>query len=260
MKKRLFGSTDLPVSPLGLGTVKLGRDQGVKYPTNFDIPNDQQALALLDKAWQLGINLLDTAPAYGRSEERLGTLLKNDARDWLICSKVGEEFDNGNSYFDFSPEHTRYSIERSLQRLNRDAIDIVLVHSDGNDLDIIKSMGTLEALGELKKAGLIRAFGFSGKTAEGGLLAAKQSDAVMVSYHPSYTDEESVLDYCATHNKAVLIKKAFASGHMSGDQFSQSLQFSLQHPGTSSIIVGTINPAHLRQNVETANRILDANG
>jgi aryl-alcohol dehydrogenase-like predicted oxidoreductase len=67
---RPLGSTGLMVSPLGLGTVKLGRDQGVKYPNGFTIPDDQQARALLNQARGLGINLIDTAPAYGISEER----------------------------------------------------------------------------------------------------------------------------------------------------------------------------------------------
>jgi aryl-alcohol dehydrogenase-like predicted oxidoreductase len=49
-------------------------------------------LALLELAWDLGINLLDTAPAYGESEERLGRLLRQCRRDWVIVTKVGEEF------------------------------------------------------------------------------------------------------------------------------------------------------------------------
>ena len=78
---RPLGSTGLSVSPLGLGTVKLGRDQGVKYPNGFTIPDDQQALQLLGLARELGINLLDTAPAYGSSEQRLGPLLRGQRQD-----------------------------------------------------------------------------------------------------------------------------------------------------------------------------------
>lgn len=89
---RPLGSTGILVSPLGLGTVKLGRDQGVKYPNGFQIPNDDEARMLLRQAQQLGINLIDTAPAYGRSEERLGPLLRDQRKDWVIVSKVGEEF------------------------------------------------------------------------------------------------------------------------------------------------------------------------
>lgn len=135
---RPLGNTGLIVSPLGLGTVKLGRDQGVKYPNGFTIPDDAAARALLDQARALGINLIDTAPAYGVSEQRLGPLLRGQREDWVIVSKVGEEFDNGQSRFDFSPAHTRLSVERSLQRLETDRIDLVLVHSDGNDVAILR--------------------------------------------------------------------------------------------------------------------------
>ena len=59
---------------LGLGTVKFGRNQKIKYPT-FELPSDQAVCQLLDDAQNYGINLLDTAPAYGIAEERLGQLL-----------------------------------------------------------------------------------------------------------------------------------------------------------------------------------------
>jgi len=125
---RPLGSTGLQVSPLGLGTVKLGRDQGVKYPSGFTIPGDDEARLLLGQARDLGINLLDTAPAYGRSEERLGPLLRGQRDAWVLVSKVGEEYDAGQSRFDFSAAHTRRSVERSLRRLETDRIDLVLVH------------------------------------------------------------------------------------------------------------------------------------
>ncbi len=100
----MIPGTQLDVSVLGLGTVKLGRDKGVKYPEAFTIPDDQAALALLQQAWNLGINLIDTAPAYGNSEQRLGELLPQLPHDWIICSKAGELFnsDTGESSFDFS--------------------------------------------------------------------------------------------------------------------------------------------------------------
>src|SRR5690606_4111141 len=118
---------------------------------------------LLTQASELGINLLDTAPAYGISEERLGQLLNN--RDqWILCSKTGEEFSNGQSHFDFSAKHTRFSIERSLKRLRTDYLDLVLVHSDGQDEHIIRHTDCFETLQQLKDQGLIRAFGISSKT------------------------------------------------------------------------------------------------
>ena len=260
---RPLGRTGLDVSAVGLGTVKLGRAMGVKYPKRFTIPDDDAAARLIDKARELGINLIDTAPAYGSSESRLGQLLAGQRDDWVICSKVGEEFDNGESRFDFSPEHTRISVERSLRRLATDVIDIVLVHSDGNDLDIIRRMGTLEALAGLKQRGLVRAIGMSTKTVEGGLAAAQQADVVMLTYNPGQREEEPVLEACARHQTGALIKKALASGHLAADPAQQqikSVQASLDlifaHPGTTAAIIGTISESHLESNVLAAQRAL----
>ena len=260
MWMRTLGQTGIKISALGLGTVKIGRNQGVKYPQSFAIPDDKAALALIDQASNLGINLIDTAPAYGNSELRLGNLLQNRRNQWVICSKVGEEFENGKSSFNFSPEHTQFSVERSLNRLKTDVIDIVLVHSDGNDLDIINNFGTLDALAELKKKGLIRAFGMSTKTVAGGIAAAEKGDVVMASYNLSYQDELPVLDYSRENNKGVLLKKALASGHLpegQEDPLEASLKLVFGHSGVSSAIIGTINPRHLETNILTAQRLLN---
>lgn len=256
---RELGQSGLRVSALGLGTVKLGRDQGVRYPRGFTIPDDRAARALLDRARDLGINLIDTAPAYGSSEQRLGQLLAGQRGDWVICSKVGEEFEDGQSRFDFSPEHTCFSVDRSLLRLNTEMIDIVLVHSDGNDLAIIEQLGTLQALAELKKDGKIRAFGISTKTVEGGLAAVPHSDVLMLTYNLNQMQDRPVLDACAANRKGVLIKKAFASGHLAQtetDPVQASMDLVFSHPATSSVVVGTINPVHLEANATAARRSL----
>lgn len=257
---RPLGSTGLSVSPLGLGTVKLGRDQGVKYPSGFTIPDDDAARLLLAQARELGINLIDTAPAYGRSEERLGPLLRGQREQWVIVSKVGEEFDDGQSRFDFSAAHTRASVERSLKRLETDHIDLVLVHSSGDDLRILETEEVYQTLALLKQEGKIRGFGFSGKTAEGGLKALEQGDCAMVTYNLNEQAERPVLDYAAAHGKAILVKKALASGHVclspGVDPVRASFELLFAHPGVSSAIVGTINPLHLAHNVATVAQVL----
>ncbi|RLQ22143.1 aldo/keto reductase [Seongchinamella sediminis] len=256
---RPLGNTGITVSALGLGTVKLGRDEGVKYPEGFTIPDERAARKLLARARDLGINLIDTAPAYGNSEQRLGQLLRGQREHWVICSKVGEDFDKGVSQFDFSPEHARFSVQRSLERLQTEVIDLVLVHSDGNDLQIIEQKGTLEALAEMKAAGLIRAFGMSTKTVAGGQAAARASDVVMLTYNLAQREEAAVLDTCQQLGVGAVIKKALASGHLARDypdpvQASMDLVFA--HPGTSAAIVGTINPQHLAGNVAAVRRTL----
>src|SRR3990167_8671550 len=101
MQINRLGKTDIDVSLIGLGTVKFGRQHGVKYPHAFVLPTDTEILRLLGCAEELGINLLDTAPAYGTSEERLGAILHGQRHRWVIATKAGEEFDGTDSSYDF---------------------------------------------------------------------------------------------------------------------------------------------------------------
>lgn len=259
---RPLGDTGLSVSALGLGSVKMGRDQGVKYPQAFRIPDDRGVLELLACAREQGINLIDTAPAYGNSEERLGHLLRR-RRDWVICSKAGESFRNGVSRYDFRPEQIKRSVERSLMRLRTDYLDLVLIHSDGNDDDIIHRHGALDALNDLKQKGMIRAAGMSTKTVKGGLDCLARSDVAMVTYNLAHDEELPVIRYAAAHNKGILVKKAFASGHLfleGEDPIQASMNRILGTPGVGSIIAGTINPEHLRENVAKALQALRDSG
>lgn len=259
LPKTALGSTDMQVSKLGLGTVKFGRNSGVKYPNSFDLPDDSQVREIIALCKDRGVNLIDTAPAYGRSEERLGELLEQ-RQDWLICSKVGEEFDNGQSSFDFSAQHIRHSIERSLKRLRTDYIDIVLVHSDGNDLDIINHSDCFEALNLCREQGLIRAFGMSTKSVAGGLLALERSDIAMVTYNTAHREEEAVIDHALAHGKGIFIKKALNSGHAiqttvsatTPSPVATNLNYIYAHRGVSSVIIGSINPKHMTHNIEMA--------
>lgn len=257
MELRALGSTGIRVSPLGLGTVKLGRNQQVKYPRPFELPDDEQVLALLSLARELGINLLDTAPAYGSSQARLGQLLGARRREWVIVSKVGEIFEDGRSRFDFSFDYTVATVEQSLRTLRTDYLDCVLIHSDGNDLRIFEEAGAVDALRELKRRGLIRAHGMSSKTVVGGLRTVAEMDVVMATCNLDYNDELPVLQAAQTQHKGVLIKKGLMSGHVQGAAgVERAFAHVFAQPGVSSMIVGTINPLHLRSNVEALERVL----
>ena len=255
LSTRPLGQTGLEVSSLGLGTVKFGRNQEVRYPDSFSLPSDQEIINLLDLAQSLGINLLDTAPAYGSSEQRIGRLLSNRA-NWVICTKIGEEFLHGRSSFNFTADHVHYSIERSLRNLNTDYLDIVLIHSDGNDMRILESTGCLNALLTLKQQGIVRAVGMSTKTLEGGMKALEIGDLVMVTYNPSNNKDLAIIDHAVKLNKGVLIKKVLNSGHdciSTKANVTKNLRFALRHHGVSSVIVGTISAAHLKANSDIVN-------
>ncbi len=260
MINKILLGTGISVSQIGLGTVKFGRNQKMNYPTAFSLPSDKEILTLLDCAEELGINLLDTAPAYGTSEERLGKLLNGQRHRWVLCTKAGEEFMNGESYFDFSASSLRKSIERSLKRLHTDYLDIVLIHSNGEDKKIIEQDAVFSTLADLKQSGLIRAYGMSTKTLEGGLMAVDHSDIVMVTYNPIHTLEQSVITHGKQKNKGIFIKKALASGHLQkiagDDPVHTAIHFIFQQPGVSSIIIGTLNETHLKHAVQCANHAL----
>ncbi len=238
---------DLRVSPLGLGTVKFGRNTDVKYPRPFELPGMSELASLLDIARELGINLIDTAPAYGDSEVRLGRLLAEDRHQWIITTKVGETYE-GASVYDFSREGTIRSIESSLRRLRTDYLDIVLAHCHDEDESVLQSSPVMETLKDMKKRGLIRYVGASTKTVPGGLLAIEGMDLAMVSYNLADQSQLPVITRAGELGKAVLLKKVLASGF--AKDVSANLKAALDVPAVASVVLGTISEAHLRANVE----------
>lgn len=254
MDRRKLGQTGLSLSKIGLGTVKFGRNQCVKYPQSFALPDLNVLKDILELARNLGINYLDTAPSYGLSEERLGELLVGQRKDWIIVGKVGEDFENGQSLYNFTSAHFESSLVRSLKRLRTDYIDVLLIHSNGSDLDILNNEDLICAMQGFKQRGLVRAIGASTRTIHGGIRALELMDVAMVAFNPAYTLEKPVLDYAANNNKGVLIKKGLASGHINQftgkDPVKTALNFIFDHPGATSIVVGTINPVHLVRNVQ----------
>jgi aryl-alcohol dehydrogenase-like predicted oxidoreductase len=253
IERRHLGSTGIEVSLLGFGTVKLGRSTGVKYPHQFSIPDDNTVSKLLSQIHTHGINLIDTAPAYGTSETRLGELLYRCAprSQWVIATKTGEEYANDQATYDFTPEHTQKSVRRSLSRLQTDYLDLVLIHSNGDDVEILKRMGTLDALRQLKDKGMIRAIGMSHKSVDGGMLAIEQgAEVVMTELRPDDVSQMPVV--AAAHEKGcgVMIKKALASGRGKSSDLAEIAAIA----GVSSIVVGTITPAHLADNIQAIAR------
>ena len=245
------GSAWKRVSRLGLGTVKFGRNRKVRYPggDGFAMPADWQIESLLDIALECGINLLDTAPAYGTSEERLGKLMGARRAKFFLVTKTGEEFVNDKSEYIFTAEHTRMSVERSLKRLKTDFLDCVLLHSSRDDVNVIANTPALETLARLKDQGKIGSFGVSTRTVEGGRLAVDLSDCVMVSYNSSYTGERAVIDHAHEKGKAVLVKKGFASGHIDGlGDLTEHVRFIVRTPGVTSLVFGSISPDNIRAN------------
>ncbi|MFZ4573686.1 MAG: aldo/keto reductase [Phycisphaerales bacterium] len=259
MELRTLGRTGIAVSALGLGTVKLGRTQGLKYPRPFELPSDELARGLLRTAQDSGVNYIDTAPAYGTAEERLGTLLAGERDRWVISTKFGETFEAGFSTFDFSPAAMRASLERSLRRLRTSYIDLLLVHSDG----VIESAlpdDLVAAMGLAREQGLVRAIGMSSKTPAGGLAALGWADVLMLTLNPGARADEPVIAAAAAAGLGVVVKKALLSGHVGGGgpTAADCLGLALGTPGVSSVVVGTASAENLQTNARLVDEILSA--
>ncbi len=245
--RTVLGKTGLEVSRLGFGAFKIGRNQKIKYPQPYDLPSEPEVQRLLEAVLELGINHLDTAPAYGLSEERIGRLLSHRRSEYVLSTKVGEAFANGESHYDFSQPVVEQSVAGSLRRLQTDVLDMVFIHAPGDDLRVLTETPVVETLQRLKKTGLIRAIGFSGKTVPAATAALDWADVLMVEYHLQDTSHAEVIAAAASRGIGVLVKKGLAAGHLPP---SQAIPFVLNTPGVNSLVIGGLNPAHLATNAQ----------
>lgn len=249
MVPKRLGKTDLSVTPVGFGAFKIGRNTGIKYAAGYDLPDAQEVSRLLNGVLDLGVNYIDTAPAYGISEQRIGETIARRREEYVLSTKVGETYEDGQSTYDFSSQTIRYSITLSLQRLRTDVLDLVFIHSDGNDLHILNNTDTVETLQQLRDEGLVRAIGMSGKTAEGAAAALTWADAIMVEYHLDDRSHEAVIRQAAEAGVGVVVKKGLASGKLAPDQ---AIRFVLKNPGVTSLVIGGLNLEHFAENVRAA--------
>ncbi len=246
MDYRPLGRTGLAVSPISFGAFKIGRNEGVKYPTAYDLPSDEDAANLLHAVLDMGINLIDTAPAYGCSEERIGRFLASRRKDFILSTKVGETFEHGRSTYDFTAAAVRRSLEHSLRRLRTETIDILLVHSDGNDVSVLQDTSVVDTLHAVRDEGLARFIGFSGKCVAGAIMALDWADVLMVEYSAMRTDHSDVIEQAAARGVGILVKKGLASGQLPPQE---AIPFVLANQGVSSLVIGGSNLQHLRDNV-----------
>ena len=167
MRYQTLGKSGLRASVAALGTWGLGGGSVWSDET----PDAAAAERLLDKAEELGINYIDTAPVYGtgRSEELLGRALRGRREKFLLQSKCSLNWrgEGGNFHYsrdgftvnnDTSAAAVRRDVEDSLRRMGTDWLDVVVVHYVCGDWSVEETAGALE---ELRREGKIRAFGLS---------------------------------------------------------------------------------------------------
>lgn len=249
MDPRPLGNTKLEVTPIGFGAFKIGRNEGAKYPLQYALPDDREVERLLNGVLDSGVNYIDTAPAYGLSEERIGRAVGHRRSEFLLGTKVGEEFQNGQSRYDFSAPAVRMSVERSLRLLRTDVLDIVWVHAHRDDVSILNETDVVNELIELKDRGGVRAIGFSGKTVEAASMAISWADVIMVEYHLEDESHASVMKKAADRGIGVVVKKGLASGRLDPQK---AIEHVLRNSSVTSLVIGTLNLTHLQDAVHYA--------
>ena len=289
--------------PLGLGGAPLG---------NLLAPvTDGVARGTIDAAWSSGIRFFDTAPLYGfgLSEHRMGEVLRGHSRDdFVLSTKVGRllvpdasvaaerhGFVGGLPFrmlYDYSYEGARRSIEQSLHRLGLARIDIALIHDVGEDTHgpawrerFDEAMrGAARALTEMRREGVIAAWGLGVNRVEPCLMALEQADPDLFLVAGRYTllDTSALAELfprCAERGVRAIIGGPYNSGLLAGgatfdytaapaplvervqrlsavcarhgvDLRAVALQFCAAHPVVASVIPGARDPAEVASNVQ----------
>lgn len=227
MKKRSFGNSGIQASVIGLGTWVIGG--GTVWGEN---PDDTESIRAIHAALDAGVNLIDTAPAYGwgRSEEVVGRAIKGRRDQVVLATKCGLwtddergsyfcEFDGRTMRRSLRPDTIEIEIERSLKRLGTDCIDLYQTHWPAIPPDNTPIADTMACLLKLKAQGKIRAIGVSNVSLDElkencarGEVASNQLRYSMLQR----AAEKDLLPFCAERNVATLTYMSLEQGLLAG--------------------------------------------
>ena len=122
---------------------------------------EAQAGIVLHGVLDLGVNLLDSARAYHRSEERIGKYVAQRRQAYVLATKCGEHSDEPHTYYDFSYRAISASIDLSLRLLQTEVIDVLQIHFGPEPEQILDDGETLRAMKDAREAGKVRFLGAS---------------------------------------------------------------------------------------------------
>lgn len=213
MEYRKLGNSGIKVSPICLGTMMFG-----------ERTDAAEAGRIVDSARAAGINFIDTADVYAKSEsERItGKLLADDRASWVVATKVGNAMGKGPNDAGLSRAWVLRAIDGSLQRLGMDYVDIYYLHRDDPETPIEE---TLVAMGDIIRSGKARYFGLSNfrgwRIAQIAELCARLNVPAPVVCQPYYNamnrmPETEVLPACQHYGIGVVSYSPLARGVLTG--------------------------------------------
>jgi aryl-alcohol dehydrogenase-like predicted oxidoreductase len=212
MNYRRYIKNTIKTSEIGLGAWQLGQNSGWKSMT------ENEAIQLVHKAYDLGINFFDTAPNYGHGtgEERLGKALKGKDRSKIVINTKFGHTDTGS--LNFNSSYIRESLEGSLRRLQVDYVDSLIIHNpppeyfDGNKND------HYEILDKLIDEGKIKAYGASLDTYDDMKLLMDTTNSKVIEAFFNIFHQDTLRGFEMAKNKEVgiIVKIPLDSGWLSG--------------------------------------------
>ena len=216
MEKRKLGFTDIELTIIGFGAWAIGGDG---WQFSWGPQDDAESMATIRRALDLGINWIDTAPAYGlgRSEEVVGRAIKGRRDEVIIATKCGMDWDDqGTVRRDSRPSRIRREVEDSLRRLDVDVIDLYQIHWPDPHTPLEESWGTMA---DLIYEGKVRAIGVSNFTVP--QLQRAMRVAPVASLQPPYNlmnrdVEADLLPFCRENNIGVVAYSPMQSGLLTG--------------------------------------------
>ncbi|MBN1247510.1 MAG: aldo/keto reductase [Anaerolineae bacterium] len=275
------------VTFIGFGALEIGRNWGLGDEVETQRPEAAQAGAVLNAVLDLGINLIDTARAYHRSEERIGRFIAGRREEYVLASKCGEHSDEPQTYYDFSYDAIAASIDKSLQLLQTEAIDLMQIHFGPDPEGVLDRGETVAAMKDAQRAGKVR---FLGASIDGRLatrcIESGDFDVMQLGYSLIAQGNAGNIKLAQEKGMGVLIRSGLAAGaltsrvipHLGGEtRFPKekvtqlldlvggdgnaltalALTFLYQNDGISSVLVGTKRIEHLRANLDLLEREID---
>jgi aryl-alcohol dehydrogenase-like predicted oxidoreductase len=274
---RPLGRTGVHVTTLGFGAMELrGAPRGPEI-------SDEEAERVLNDVLDAGINFIDTSIDYGRSEELIGRFISHRRRDYFLASKCGCVVGGTQGEHVHTAENIRRGVENSLRLLKTDHLDLVQFHRSLTRHELEQDGALQEAL-RLRAEGKVRFLGVSGTLPNlVEQIAMGVFDAFQIPYSALQREHEDVITRAARAGAGTIIRGGVARGAPTDwertnymvpgttmrDRWERAalddlldgstrieftLRFTLSHPGLSTTIVGTRNPAHLRDNIQAAKK------
>jgi aryl-alcohol dehydrogenase-like predicted oxidoreductase len=213
MKYRKFGNSGIEVSVVGLGTWPLGNDF-------FGEVDEADGIRTIQRAIDLGVNLIDTSPAYGRhyeAETAVGKALRGRRDKAVISTKFGVQRIFGEYVRCLSPSVVQVELESSLKRLDTDHIDIYFIHWPDLNFGI---EGALDLLAKFKKEGKIRAGAVSNFSVEQMETAIEKAQISGIQPSASLFDrsnfDNGVIPFAKEKNLGIMTYGSLGGGILTG--------------------------------------------